>query len=271
MTTLQAAVLGAVQGITEFLPVSSTAHLRLVPALLGWPDPGAAFTAVLQLGTLAAVIVFFARDLGAMLRETVKAVTDPARRGEREVQMALYLIVGTLPVVVAGMLLKKHIEGGLRSLYVIAGAMIAVALVLAYVERTAKHVKTFDQIDLRDALIIGTAQAMALVPGVSRSGITLLAAMAIGLRRDAAARFSFLLSIPAVAGAAVFEMKHVLHSQEGGAPLVVGLVVAAITGYASIAWLLQFLRTRTTFPFIVYRVLAGAAIFALLATGYLQG
>jgi len=149
--------------------------------------------------------------------------------------------------------------------------MIAVALVLAYVERTAKHVKTFDQIDLRDALIIGTAQAMALVPGVSRSGITLLAAMAIGLRRDAAARFSFLLSIPAVAGAAVFEMKHVLHSQEGGAPLVVGLVVAAITGYASIAWLLQFLRTRTTFPFIVYRVLAGAAIFALLATGYLQG
>jgi len=260
-----------VQGITEFLPVSSTAHLRLVPAVLGWPDPGAAFTAVLQLGTLAAVIVFFARDLGAMLRETIKAATDPARRGEREVRMALYLVVGTLPVVVAGMLLKKHIEGGLRSLYVIAGAMIAVALVLALVERTARHVKTFDQIDLRDALIIGTAQAMALVPGVSRSGITLLAAMAIGLRRDAAARFSFLLSIPAVAGAAVFEMKHVLHSQEGGAPLLVGLVVAAITGYASIAWLLQFLRTRTTFPFIVYRVLAGAAIFALLATGYLAG
>jgi len=257
VTTLQAAVLGAVQGITEFLPVSSTAHLRLVPAVLGWPDPGAAFTAVLQLGTLAAVIVFFARDLGAMLRETIKAATDPARRGEREVRMALYLVVGTLPVVVAGMLLKKHIEGGLRSLYVIAGAMIAVALVLALVERTARHVKTFDQIDLRDALIIGTAQAMALVPGVSRSGITLLAAMAIGLRRDAAARFSFLLSIPAVAGAAVFEM--------------VGLVVAAITGYASIAWLLQFLRTRTTFPFIVYRVLAGAAIFALLATGYLAG
>lgn len=271
MTTVQAAILGAVQGVTEFLPISSTAHLRLVPALLGWDDPGAAFTAVLQLGTLAAVIVFFARDLGAMLRETMKAISDPARRSEREVQMLVYLIVGTLPVVVAGLLLKKHIEGNLRSLHVIAVAMIVVALVLAYVEKTAKHIKTFDQIMLRDALIIGAAQALALVPGVSRSGITLLAAMAIGLRRDAAARFSFLLSIPAVAGAGIFELKHVLHAQEGGGPLLVGLVVAAITGYASIAWLLQFLRTRTTVPFIVYRVLAGAAILALLATGHLAG
>jgi undecaprenyl-diphosphatase len=271
VTTIQAAILGAVQGVTEFLPVSSTAHLRIVPALLGWADPGAAFTAVLQLGTLAAVIVFFARDLTAMIRETIKAVSDPARRGEREVQMLLYLIVGTLPVVVAGVLLKKHVEGSLRSLSIIAGAMIAVALVLAYVEKTAKHVKTFDQIALRDALIIGAAQALALVPGVSRSGITLLAAMAIGLRRDAAARFSFLLSIPAVAGAGIFELKHVLHAQDGGAPLLVGLVVAAISGYASIAWLLQFLRTRTTAPFIVYRILAGAAIFALLATGHLAG
>ena len=271
MTNVQAAILGAVQGVTEFLPISSTAHLRLVPALLGWEDPGAAFTAVLQLGTLAAVIVFFARDLLAMVRETLKAATDPSRRGEREVQMALFLIVGTLPVVVAGVLLKKHVEGGLRSLYVIAGAMIVVALVLAYVERTAKHVKTFDQIMLRDALIIGAAQALALVPGVSRSGITLLAAMAIGLRRDAAARFSFLLSIPAVAGAGIFELKHVLHAQESVGPLLVGLVVAAITGYASIAWLLRFLRTRTTMPFIVYRILAGAAILALLATGHLAG
>src|ERR1700710_1537332 len=152
MNTLQAAVLGLVQGITEFLPISSTAHLRLVPALLGWPDPGAAFTAVLQLGTLAAVIVFFARDLGAMVRETIKAIAEPARRREREVQMALYLIVGTLPVVFAGILLKKHVEGSLRSLYVIAGAMIVVALILAYVEKTAKHTKTFDQIMLSDAL-----------------------------------------------------------------------------------------------------------------------
>ena len=269
MTNVQAALLGAVQGVTEFLPVSSTAHLRIVPALLGWADPGAAFTAVLQLGTLAAVIIFFTRDLIGMTTETIRAASAPSRRGEREVKMLMYLIVGTLPVVVAGVLLKKHVEGSLRSLYVIASAMIVVALVLAYVERIAKHVKTFDQIMLRDALIIGAAQALALVPGVSRSGITLLAAMAIGLRRDAAARFSFLLSIPAVAGAGIFELKHVLHAQESKGPLLIGLVVAAITGYASIAWLLQFLRTRTTMPFIVYRVVAGAAIFALLATGHL--
>ncbi len=271
MTSLEAIVLGAVQGITEFLPISSTAHLRIVPALLGWGDPGAAFTAVLQLGTLAAVVVFFGRELGAMARATLAAVVDPARRDDGEVRLFIHLVVGTLPVVVAGVLLKNAIQGGLRALPVIAAAMIGVALVLAVVERTARHERGFDEITLRDALIIGLAQSLALIPGVSRSGITLLAAMAIGLRRDAAARFSFLLSIPAVAGAAIFEMKHVLHSQEGGAPLVVGLIVAAVTGYASIAWLLRFLRTRTTLPFIVYRIALGAVILALLATGHLAG
>ncbi|HEY4186503.1 MAG TPA: undecaprenyl-diphosphatase UppP [Polyangia bacterium] len=270
MTSLEAAVLGVVQGVTEFLPISSTAHLRIVPALLGWSDPGAAFTAVLQLGTLAAVILFFARDLGGMVKGTLKAAVDPARRNDLEVRMVGYLIAGTLPVVVAGILLKNAIQGGLRALPVIAGAMIAVALVLAFVERTAKHERSLEELTLRDALIIGAAQALALIPGVSRSGITLLAAMAIGLRRDAAARFSFLLSIPAVAGAGIFEMKHVLHSKEGGAPLLIGLVIAAVTGYASIAWLLRFLRTRTTIPFVVYRVALGIAIFALLATGHLN-
>lgn len=271
MTSLEAVVLGAVQGVTEFLPISSTAHLRIVPALLGWSDPGAAFTAVLQLGTLAAVVAFFARELGAMVRGTVTAVFDPARRNDSEVRLFIHLIVGTLPVVVAGVLLKNAIQGGLRALPIIAAAMIGVALVLAVVERTARHQRSFDEITLRDALIIGAAQALALIPGVSRSGITLLAAMALGLRRDAAARFSFLLSIPAVAGAGIFEMKHVLHSQEGGAPLMIGLVIAAVTGYASIAWLLRFLRTRTTLPFVVYRIALGVVILALLATGHLTG
>jgi undecaprenyl-diphosphatase len=168
-------------------------------------------------------------------------------------------------------LLRKAIHGGFRALPVIAGAMIGVGVLLAVVERLARHRRTFEEITWRDALVIGAAQSLALVPGVSRSGITLLAAMAIGLRRDGAARFSFLLSIPAVAGAAIFEMKDVLHASEGPAPLMIGLAVAAVTGYLSVAWLLRYLRTRTTFPFVVYRIVVGLAILALLTSGHLQG
>ena len=269
MTTIQAAVLGVVQGVTEFLPISSTAHLRIVPALLGWSDPGAAFTAVLQLGTLAAVLAFFARDLGAMARGSLAALAHPDRRGDFQARLAAYLIAGTLPVVVMGVLFKSAIRGGLRALPVIATALIVVALALAVVERLARHRRAFEDLVLRDAVIIGCAQALALIPGVSRSGITILAAMAIGLRRDAAARFSFLLSIPAVAGAGVFEMRHVLHSDVGAVPLVVGLLLAGVTGYASIAWLLRFLRTRTMYPFIGYRIVLGLVIFGLLAGGRL--
>jgi undecaprenyl-diphosphatase len=271
VTSIEAIVLGIVQGVTEFLPISSTAHLRIVPALFGWTDPGAAFTAVLQLGTLAATLLYFAGDLRGMLRGAWAAAFDRTRRADPQARLLLHLVVGTLPVVVAGVLFKKAITGEWRALSVIASAMIVVAIALAFVERFAKRERSFDEIGLRDALMIGLAQALALVPGVSRSGITLLAAMAIGLRRDAAARFSFLLSIPAIAGAGIFEMKHVLHSQEAGMPLVLGLAVAAVTGYASIAWLLKFLRTRTTMPFVVYRIVVGVAILALLVTGHLRG
>ena len=185
--------------------------------------------------------------------------------------MLLHLVVGTLPVVVAGVLLRKAIHGGLRALPVIAAAMVGVGILLGIVERLAKHQRALDELTWRDALIIGLGQSLALVPGVSRSGITLLVAMAIGVRRDAAARFSFLLSIPAVAGAGIFELKEVLHASEGPTPLLIGLAVAAVTGYASVAWLLRYLRTRTTMPFVIYRVLAGLLIFALLAAGRLNG
>jgi undecaprenyl-diphosphatase len=267
VTIIEAAVLGVVQGVTEFLPISSTAHLRITPALVGWADAGAAFTAVLQLGTLAAVLAFFRAELVAMTKGVLAALRDPARRNDPEARLAFYIIFGTLPVVVGGILLKHAIEGALRALPVIATALIVVGLVLAIVERLAKHRRGFEEITMRDAMLIGLAQTLALVPGVSRSGITLLAAMAVGLRRDAAARFSFLLGIPAIAGEGVFEMKHVLHSDAAGAPLAVGLILSAVVGYAAIAWLLRFLRTRTTMPFVVYRVAAGLAIFALLAAG----
>jgi undecaprenyl-diphosphatase len=266
VSIIQAVVLGLVQGITEFLPISSTAHLRIVPALLGWADAGAAYTAVLQLGTLAAVVGFFLRDLLGMLRATV----DPAQRRGPEARRLLYMIVGTFPIGIAGLLFKHSIEGPLRSPAVIAVSLIVVGLLMALVERLAAHRRGIDDMTMKDALIIGFGQALALVPGVSRSGITLVTAMALGLRRDAAARFSFLLSVPAIGAAGIFELKDVLRTPNlAGTPLVIGLIVAGVSGYLSIAWLLKFLRTRTTMPFVVYRVAMGAALLLLIARGQL--
>lgn len=268
MTSFEAVVLGVVQGVTEFLPISSTAHLRVVPALAGWDDPGAAFTAVIQLGSLVAVIGYFMTDLLRMLRAALVAVRDRSQPPEPAARQLGYIIVGTIPVGIAGVLLRHHIEGGLRSLWVIAAAQIVVALGLAFVERAARHTRDFDDIRMRDAVIIGCAQALALVPGVSRSGITLLAAMAIGLRRAGAARYSFLLSVPAVAAAGIFELPKVLRAHDvSGQVLFVGLVAAIVSSYAAIAWLLRFLRTRTTMPFVYYRIALGILLFALLVSG----
>jgi undecaprenyl-diphosphatase len=270
VTVFEAVVLGLTQGITEFLPISSTAHLRIVPAVAGWPDPGAAFTAVLQLGTVAAVIVFFLKELLSMAR----AALAPDRLSNPEARRLLYLVVGTFPIGVSGVLFRHSIEGPLRSLAVIATSLIVVGVVMGIVERTARQVRDIDSLGLRDALLVGAAQALALVPGVSRSGITLVAAMAIGLRRDAAARFSFLLSVPAVTAAGLFELPKVLRAPTAGEAaaisgnmLAVGVLVAAVSGYLSIAWLLRFLRTRATMPFVVYRVLLGSGILVWLAAG----
>jgi undecaprenyl-diphosphatase len=271
MNVFQAAVMGLVQGVTEFLPVSSTAHLRLVPAVAGWNDPGAAFTAVLQLGTLAAVIVFFLGELTRMVRAGIRALKGPGP-ADVDARHLLYLIVGTIPIGIAGLLLRHAVEGAFRSLWVVAIALIVVALALAWVERhrRASTGRDLNGILLRDALIIGCAQALALVPGVSRSGITLLAAMALGIRRDAAARFSFLLSIPAVGAAGIFELPKLMKAHDiGGTPLVVGLLVAAVSGYASIAWLLKFLRSRSTIPFVIYRVMLGLLLIVMLTMGRL--
>ncbi len=268
MTYFEALVLGIVQGVTEFLPISSTAHLRVVPALVGWSDPGAAFTAVIQLGSLGAVIGYFFGDLRHMLGAALTAVRDRTRPPEPAAWQLFYIVAGTVPLGVAGVLLRHAVEGSLRSLWVIATALIVVGLGLALVEKAARHTREIGDLHLRDALLIGCAQALALVPGTSRSGITLLAAMALGLRREAAARFSFLLSVPAVAAAGIFELPELLHAGDvGGGPLLLGLLVAFASSYASIAWLLRFLRTRTTIPFVIYRLALGALILVLLATG----
>jgi undecaprenyl-diphosphatase len=260
-------LLGLVQGITEFLPISSTAHLRVVPALLGRGDPGAAITAVLQLGSLVAVIGFFLRDLIAMVR----AVLGPDRATSPEARRLLYMVVGTIPVGIAGLTFRHSIEGPLRSLPVIGAALIVVGLLMAVADRFASGERDVGDLTMRDALLIGLAQALALIPGVSRSGITLVAGMALGLRRDAAARFSFLLSVPAIGAAGVFELPKVLHAPGLSAPaLAAGLLTAAVSGYLSIAWLLRFLRTRATTPFVVYRVALGLLLIGGAVAGYLH-
>jgi undecaprenyl-diphosphatase len=282
MTLLFAALLGVVQGLTEFLPVSSTAHLRIVPALLGRPDPGAAFTAVIQFGTLAAVIVYFAGDLKRMVVATVRHAGELLRLklppgntpDARDARLGAYVILGTLPISICGVILKHLVETHLRSLYVIGFSLILLALVLLMVELWARVRRTMDDLTWVDALIIGGAQALALVPGVSRSGVTLTAALLVGLRREDAARYSFLLSIPAVAAAGLFELKDAV---KGGAlgggtlgPLLVATLVAGLVGYGCIAWFLRFLRTRSTVPFVIWRVAVGGLLFALLARGTLQ-
>jgi undecaprenyl-diphosphatase len=259
-----AALLGLVQGLTEFLPISSTAHLRITPTLLGQTDPGPAFTAVLQLGTLLAVFVYFARDLFVTLpRAMVRAPRSP------EGILPWKLAAGTVPIVIAGLALQDRIEGDFRSLYVVAGALIGVGLLMAWIDRSAPGERGTYDLGFVDALLIGAAQAAALVPGVSRSGATICMALLLGMRRAEAARFSFLLGIPAIAGAGVFEMRAAIAQLGDDAilPLLVGTATAALSGYLSIAWLIRFLGTRRLVPFSVYRVALGLLLLALVISG----
>jgi undecaprenyl-diphosphatase len=264
-----AALLGLIQGLTEFIPVSSTAHLRIVPALVGQPDPGAAYTAVIQLGTLMAVLAYFAKDLAhlpsAMFREP----------GTFEGRLPWLLAVGTLPIVIAGLLLKKHIEGDLRSLYVIASALIVVGIAMIIIDRYSSgrdSYKPLVSITYRDALLVGLAQTLALCPGVSRSGSTMCMILLLGYTRSDAARFSFLLSIPAIAGAGIFEARDAFRQLGPSAlpALVVGTSVAAVTGYASIAWFIRWLGSNSLIGFGVYRIACGLALLGSLASGFLR-
>ena len=259
-----AALLGLVQGLTEFIPVSSTAHLRVASALAGQQDAGAAYTAVIQLGTLMAVLAYFAKDLIALPVAMVRAPSSPDGR------LPWLIAAGTVPIVIAGLVLKKQIEGDLRSLYVIATALLVVGLAMAAIDRYAagRDGRGLATITYPDAIMIGLAQTLALVPGVSRSGATICMALLIGFTRSDAARFSFLLSIPAVGGAGILEARKAFTElgREAIPALVVGIGVAAVVGYASIAWFLRWLGSHQLLGFAIYRVVAGLALLGALAT-----
>jgi undecaprenyl-diphosphatase len=269
MTDFQAVVLGVLQGATEWLPISSTAHLRIVPALCGWEDPGAAFTAISQLGTFLAAFIYFRRDIWAILRggKGAEGVGGLADR-----RLLLPILVGTIPICILGVLFQKAIESSLRSLWVVAGSLIVFAILLALAE--ARHLarRKMGDVTLTDGLIVGIGQAFALIPGASRSGATITAALFAGLERATAARFSFLLSLPAVflAGAyELFKIRHVITDSHLGRPVFLATALAFFVGWATIHWLLQFLRTHPTYVFIIYRLVLGLLIIALLGSGRL--
>ncbi len=271
MGLLEAIVLGLVQGVTEFLPISSTAHLRIVPELLGWGDPGAAFSAVIQLGTVAAVLIYFRRDLLQLTLAALRSLANRRPLETTESRLAWFVVLGTIPIGVVGLLFKRVIETELRSLYVISGALVGLAVVLWFVERAASHRRTLEEMTLRDGLFVGLWQCLALIPGASRSGTTITGGLSLGFRREDAARYSFLLSIPATTLAGVFELKHLLEATDrpATAALVTGTLVAFASGMAAIAGLLRYLRTRTMAVFVVYRLLLGGALLALVLSGVL--
>jgi len=281
MTLPEAALLGIVQGLTEFLPVSSSAHLRIIPALAGWADPGAAFTAIVQIGTLVAVLLYFRKDIFTIVRAVIEGMVKRKPLGSPEAKMGWMIVAGTLPIVFFGLLFKAEIETSLRSLYWVSGALIGLALILALAERKIKQrlendlpLKSMKEIGWKDALLIGLAQSVALIPGSSRSGVTITGGLFLNLSRETAARFSFLLSLPSVFAAAMLELYKtwggITTSPDGITNIMVATIAAGIVGYASIAFLLNYLKKHTTTIFITYRLVAGAVILCLVATGVLQ-
>jgi len=274
---VEALTLGVVQGLTEFLPISSTAHLRVVPSLLHWQDPGAAYSAVIQLGSVVAVIAYFFKDLLAIAKGSLAAIKNKDYT-DRDFRIAGAIVIGTIPICVLGLILKPYIEQDgsvFRSLNVIGTASIVMGLLLMFAEKVSKHLRTIDDITGRDGMLVGLAQAIALIPGCSRSGSTLTMALLIGLKRADAARFSFLLGIPAVTLAGLLEFYKMIKAglithSDSMASLGVGLISSTIVSYLAIAWLIRYLQQHTTWVFVAYRLLFGAAILFLSLSGKIQ-
>ncbi len=271
MTWLQAIVLGAVQGLTEFLPVSSSAHLRIVSGIFFGDDAGASFTAVTQLGTELAVLIYFARDIFRIVAAWFRGLTNRDERG-LDYRIGWYVIIATIPIGVLGLVFKDQIRTGARNLWLIATMLIVFAVVIAAAEYLGRQRRPLEQLTTRDGLVMGFAQCLALIPGVSRSGATSSAGLFLGLTREAAVRFSFLLAIPAVTASGLFSLPDAFApAGEGlnasGPQLLVATVIAFVLGYASVAWLLKFVVKHSLNWFVGYRILLGVVLLGLLAGG----
>ena len=271
LSWLQAIVLGISQGLTEFLPISSTAHTLVVSKLLGWPDPGAAFTAVTQIGTELAVVLYFRRDIVRIIRAWSASLVEAEMRSNPDAEMGWYVIIGTIPIGIAGLAFKSSIETTARNLWLVAGALIFMGVLLGLADRYASHTKSESDLNPKNAVLFGLGQALALIPGVSRSGATITAGLAMGFKRDVVARYSFLLAIPAVFASAALTAGDISTDSFVNWPAtVVATVVAFVVGYFVIASLMKYLQTRTFLPFVIYRISLGTLLLVLLATGVLS-
>ena len=273
MSWLQVVVLAVVQGLTEFLPVSSSAHLAIVSEAFFGGDAGASFTAVVQIGTEIAVLIYFAGDIGRILTAWFGGLTDAGRRTP-DYWLGWWVILGTIPIGIFGFTLQHLIRGDIRNLWIIATALIVFSFVIAAAEYFGGQTRDIRQFTWRDSLIIGSAQALALIPGVSRSGVTISAGLFLGQKREAAARFGFLLAIPAVLGSGLYELRHVFEPGASGMSatvpqIVVGTLIAFVVGYAAVAWFLRFLVRHSMYWFVGYRIALGALVLLLLSTGVL--
>ena len=266
----EAIVLGLVQGITEFLPISSSAHIFVVSQLLGWQDPGAAFTAVSQIGTELAVIVFFRRDIARIISAWAQSLFKPALRSGIDARMGWYIIVGTIPIAVIGLIFSHQIETAARNLWLVSGTLIGFGIILGVADALGRHRLALANLNAKDGILFGLGQALALIPGVSRSGATISTGLALGYTREASARYAFLLAIPAVVASGLYEATKIGSDPtvEWG-PTILATVIAFVTGFAVIAWLLRWVSTRSYLPFVIYRIALGLLLIILLLTGVL--
>lgn len=273
MSWLQVIVLSIVQGLTEFLPVSSSGHLAITSRVFFDEDAGASFTAVTQLGTEVAVLVYFARDIGRIVKAWFAGLFDTARRNV-DYRLGWYVIIGSIPIGVFGLLFKDEIRTGARNLWLVASALIVFSVVIAAAEYFGRQIRHIEKLTWRDGVIVGLAQCLALVPGVSRSGATISAGLFLGLDRELAARFGFLLAIPAVFASGLFSLPDAFHPvgegmSANGPQLLVATLIAFVVGFAAVSWFLRFLVSHSMYWFVGYRVVLGAVVLVLLGTGVL--
>ncbi|MDA3643102.1 undecaprenyl-diphosphate phosphatase [Saccharopolyspora indica] len=275
MSWLQAMVLAVVQGLTEFLPISSSGHLRIVSELFFGADAGASFTAVTQIGTELAVVIYFAKDIVRLVAVWFRGLFNAEVRRTQDYRLAWYVIVGSIPIGVLGLLFQDYIRSTFRSLWITGAMLIVFGVLMGLAERFGQQRRNQERLQLRDGVVMGFAQSLALIPGVSRSGGTITAGLTLGLDRPTAVRFSFLLAIPAVFAAGLSEIPHVFEPSATGlqpsvAQMVVATVVAGVVGYAVIAWLLRFVERHSVYLFVWYRIALGLLVFALLGFGVMQ-
>lgn len=270
VTWFEAIVLGIVQGLTEFLPVSSTAHVLIVSQLFGWQDPGAAFSAVTQIGTEVAVLVYFRNDIKRIIMIWFASLRDPSLRSHLDARMGWYIIIGTIPISVLGLVFSSQIETAARNLWLVAAMLIIFGLVLGFADALGARQRDLTELNRRDGLLFGLGQALALIPGVSRSGATISTGLALGYTRESAARYAFLLAIPAVLASGFYEMTKIgKDTNTAWGPTLLATVIAFFVGIAVISWLLRYVTTKSYKPFVIYRVVLGFGVMALLATGIL--